>query len=318
MKQVKKEKGTSVALGRIDYEAQFHAFLLTEKRVSQNTFQAYRRDIEQFFNFLKSKKIVLNRCRKNQLIAFLKYLKDEEISAKSVSRKISTLKLFFAFLHERFGFYNAAQTLIFPKFEQKLPSFLTELEVQNLLATANKERGEKGARNKVMLYLLYASGMRVSELVTLMIHQIEFESHFIRLSGKGNKERIVPLPQNIMQLLRQYIDYVRPTLIPAHIQEKAKLKNFLFPACYNNDLKPISRQSFWMILKKILLKANIVKPVSPHSLRHSLATHLLKKGADMRSLQLLLGHENLSTVQIYTHLGDSEMRKIYDKKHPRA
>lgn len=303
---------------KIDYEAQFHAFLLAEKRVSQNTFQAYKRDVEQLCHFLKSTKVSLDRCRKNQLIAFLKYLKDEGITAKSVSRKISTLKLFFTFLNERFGLHNSAQSLIFPKFEQKLPSFLTELEVQNLLGTANKERGDKGARNKVMLYLLYASGMRVSELVTLMIDQIEFESNLIRLSGKGNKERIVPLPQNIVQLLRQYIDHVRPALIPVHVQEKAKLKNFLFPACYNNELKALSRQSFWIILKKILIKANIFKPISPHSLRHSLATHLLKKGADIRSLQLLLGHENLSTVQVYTHLGDSELRKIYDKKHPRA
>lgn len=303
---------------KIDYIGQFEAYLLTERRVSDNTFQAYKCDADQLQAFLKKKKVHLKDCKKNHLKLYLKYLKNEGHSAKTVSRKISSLKLLFSFLHDRFNVHNSAHSLIFPKLEKKLPSYLTEQEIQNLLAAANREKGDKGTRNKVMLYLLYASGMRVTELVSLIIDQIQFDTGFIKVSGKGNKERLVPLPKNILRLLRHYLDHVYEKLLPLPLRLTKHPKKYLFPTCYKNELKPISRQSFWIMLKKMLTKAAIFKRISPHSLRHSLATHLLKKGADMRSLQMLLGHENLSTVQVYTHLENSELRKIYDKKHPRA
>lgn len=297
---------------------QFHAYLLTEKRVALNTFLAYKRDIEQFDKFLVSEKIKIAGISKRHLSAFLKSLKDQGVSAKSLSRKISSLKLFFRFLSDVMHFPNIAKSLVFPKLEKTLPNFLTEKEIEKLLLAANLDTSPKGVRNKVMLYLMYATGMRVSELVNLTADQIQFDIGFARITGKGASERMIPLPKNILELLRFYLDTIYPQLIPSEGVSFDKNKKYLFAAVYNNTVKPMSRQSFWITLKKILIKAAIVKNISPHSLRHSLATHLLQKGADLRSLQMLLGHQNLATVQVYTHLGNSHIRKVYDKKHPRA
>ena len=297
----------------------FSTFLLTEKRVSKNTFLAYSRDIEQFLNFFKSKKVTIKSCNKNDIKKFLKKLKDQGVSAKTLSRKISCLKAFFNFLSDRFKIPNRAGSLIFPKIEKTLPIYLTELEIENLLGAASKDRSDKGIRNRVMLSLIYASGMRVSELVNLRIDQIHFDTGFIGITGKGNKERLVPLPVNVLKFLRFYLDNIYEKLKPKKVMgENSFGQNFLFFSFYRKQIKPISRQSFWIILKNILSKADIKKKVSPHTLRHSLATHLLKSGANIRSLQMLLGHEQLTTVQVYTHLEKSHLRKVYDDKHPRA
>ena len=309
------EYSSAMAAPNIDYLANFHTYLLTEKRVSDNTFHAYKRDIEQLETYLKKNRIVLSDCKKNHLTQFLKYLKEEGLTPKTISRKISTIKLLFNFLNQRYQLDNSAHALIFPKVEKSLPSYLSEPEVHKLLNIANSERGYKGIRNKVMLYLMYASGMRVSELVSLTVDQIQFDTGFVRIAGKGNKERIIPLPKNILELLNFYLDNIYKKLLKDGEHEQ---NNYLFSTRYKKEIKPISRQSFWIILKHLLAKANIKKNISPHSLRHSLATHLLKNGADLRSLQMILGHESISTVQIYTHLGDNELRKIYNKKHPRA
>jgi integrase/recombinase XerD len=301
----------------IDFIAQFHAYLLTEKRVAENTFLAYKRDIEQFDTFLRVKKITLKNCQKKYLTLFLKHLKNAGFKAKTISRKISSLKLLFDFLHERYKLINSAAELIFPKVEQRLPSFLAEQEIQALLIAAGSDTSHKGIRNKVMLALLYATGMRVSELVSLTVNQFHFDTGFIKLTGKGNKERCIPLPKNILTLMHVYLEGAYLKLLPQNAPQANK-ENYLFFALYKKTVKSLTRQTFWIILKKLLKKASILKNISPHSLRHSLATHLLKNGADLRSLQILLGHENISTVQIYTHLDDSELRKIYDKSHPRA
>lgn len=297
----------------------FCTFLLTEKRVSKNTFSAYKRDIEQLLEYLKSKKVQIKTCNKNHLKNFLKFLRTNGCGAKTLSRKISCLKAFFNFLNERFNIPNRAGGLIFPKLEQTLPIYLTEDEVQRLLRIAAKDVSDKGIRNRVMLSLIYASGMRVSELVNLKIDQLHFDTGFVALVGKGNKERLVPLPGAIFKFLRFYLDNIYENLKPKSEKgQKLFGKNYLFFSYYANEIKPLSRQSFWGILKTILIKAKIEKKVSPHTLRHSLATHLLKSGANIRSLQLLLGHESISTVQIYTHLEKSQVRDVYDDKHPRA
>jgi len=297
---------------------QFHTFLLTERRVSQNTFLAYRRDLEQFESFLVGAKIGLNSIQKKHLSSFLKFLKDQGINPKSVSRKISSLKIFFRYLSEVHHLPNVAKSLIFPKTDKNLPSYLTQQEIQALLLAANKDTSLKGVRNKVMLYLLYATGMRVSELVSLTLGQLQFDTGFVKIMGKGSKERMVPLPRNVLELLRYYLDHVYPNLLPVAALELAPSKQYLFSVVYNHEVKPLSRQLLWLHVKKVLLLAGITKNISPHSLRHSLATHLLQQGADLRSLQMLLGHQNLATVQIYTHLGDTHVRQVYDKKHPRA
>ncbi|KKP24748.1 MAG: Tyrosine recombinase XerD [candidate division TM6 bacterium GW2011_GWF2_28_16] len=305
-------------LGDTDFLVSFTTYLLTEKRTSKNTFVAYKKDCEQLLDFLKDKKVNIRICNKQHLKNFLKKLKDDGVSAKTISRKISCLKSFFNFLNERFNIANKAGELVFPKLEQTLPNFLLEDEIEELLKVAGKDSSDKGVRNRVMLSLLYASGMRVSELVNLKTDQIDFDTGFVTLLGKGNKERMVPVPTAIFEFLRFYLEKVYENLKPKSEREKINNNNYLFFTYYNNSLKPISRQSFWGILKNILQKTNIKKKVSPHTLRHSLATHLLKSGANIRSLQLLLGHENISTVQIYTHLEKSHVREIYDDKHPRA
>lgn len=303
--------------GQIDYVAQFEAYLLTEKRVAGNTFSAYSSDIRQLCQYLEEKRTTLGKCSVEHLRAFLKELKSSGVGAKSLSRKISAIKLLFTFLCERYKIPNKAGALIFPSVEKRLPNYLSEQEVQQLLVEADKDTTDRGIRNKVMLYLLYASGVRVSELVSITVDQIHFDSGFLHVIGKGNKERVIPLPKSLFDLLRYYLDHVYPKLLPKN-QAGAQSGGYLFFSLYKNTLKPMSRQYFWQALKKILSLAGLAKNVTPHSLRHSLATHLLKNGADIRSLQMLLGHENLSTVQIYTHLGNSQLREIYDKKHPRA
>lgn len=299
-----------------EYAEQFHSYLLTEKRVSQNTFDAYRRDLAQFIAYCDEQRLVIEQTTKKHISAFLKTLKQNNLTARSIARKISTLKRFFSYLHTTFKVNDISAGLSSPKLEQRLPEFLTELEVQRLLESANQDVSLKGVRNKVMLYLMYASGLRVTELVSLQVHQVHFDTGFLQLMGKGKKERHVPLPRNMLDLLRSYIDLIRPHFVK-HVAERSD-QLYLFPVVYRSTTKAISRQLFWLMMKKLLILAGFTRNVSPHSLRHSLATHLLKNGADIRSLQLLLGHESLATIQIYTHLGKDDIRKIYDEKHPRA
>jgi integrase/recombinase XerD len=304
--------------GAIDFVAQFQAYLLTERRVSANTFAAYSNDVLQLDTYLKENHVSFELVTKRHLQSFLKDFRKDKVMAKTLSRKISSLKLFFSFIHERYKAANVAQTLVFPHVEKTLPGYLTEEEVQRLLQAANIDTDNRGVRNKVMLYLLYATGMRVSELVHVTIDQINFETGFIQLNGKGNKERAIPMPKNILELIHFYLDIIYPKLHPKKLSDEVKKQNYLFAAVYGNKIKPLSRQTLWIMLKRILKMALINKNISPHSLRHSLATHLLKNGADIRSLQLLLGHESLATLQVYTHLEKSHMRKVYDEKHPRA
>ncbi len=294
----------------------FESYLLTERRVAQNTFDAYRRDLEQLWGYIKKQKLTFQTVDTHDLKEFLKVLKKEGLTARSMARKISCFKTFFLYLDEYYDTGNPAETLITPKLEKKLPQHLTEKEIEQLFSAANQDRSEVGIRNKVMLYLLYVSGTRISELAHLKTSQVDFESGFITVPGKGGKERMVPIPHYVLDILKEYLEVIYPLLLN---KEGSKLSTeFLFPTYYGKKLRPITRQSFWMYLKKLAFEGNIKKDISPHKLRHSLATHLLKNGADLRSLQLLLGHEQLTTVQIYTHVETSHLRKIYDDKHPRS
>ncbi len=302
----------------IDLIEQFHMYLLAEKRVAQNTFLAYKRDVSQLLIYLKKQKKTLQVCEKRNIVLFLKNLKTAGLMSKTLSRKISSIKLLYGFLADRFGYEDIAKKLITPKIDKKLPTYLTELEIKHLFMVAAKDRSEKGIRNNVMLNVLYASGMRVSELVSLCLHQVNFETGFLSITGKGSKDRHIPMPLGTLELLQLYIDNTYKSVMLTLKKKPKPQEQYLFLTTKTGVVKPMSRQFFWLILKNLLKKSGIEKNIFPHALRHSLATHLLKNGADLRSLQLLLGHENLSTVQIYTHVGTSELRKVYDKKHPRA
>lgn len=294
----------------------FEAFLLTEKRVAHNTFAAYKRDIAQYTHFLLTRKIALEKAGTEHIKDFLHHLHEQKLTAQSVSRKISSLKSLYAYLHTHHSFENHARDLITPKLEKRLPQYLTEAEVEQLLQATHRDESLNGVRNKTMIYLLYVSGMRISELVHVKKSAIHLDTGLMNISGKGGRDRVVPLPEHMLVLLRDYFETVHPKLI---LRNGMFMETeYAFPLFYGQKIKPISRQAFWIILKKIALDSNIKKLVSPHKLRHSLATHLLKKGADLRSLQLLLGHEQISTVQIYTHLENEHIRQVYDKKHPRS
>jgi integrase/recombinase XerD len=300
----------------LDYIIKFQSYLLTERRVAKNTFDAYKRDLDKLYSYLKSEKITLKKADTPHLKDFLKVLKQEKLSARSMARKISCFKTFFLYLHEYHDFDNPTYDLITPKLEKKLPIYISEKEIAILFKKADEDKTENGIRNKVMLYLLYVTGMRISELTSLTLSHVDLSEGFIRVPGKGGKERMVPIPQHMNEILNNYLDVIYPKLL---IKKNQKMvTDFLFPTYYAKQLKAITRQSFWIYLKAVAERAGIKKELSPHKLRHSLATHLLKNGANLRSLQLLLGHEQLDTVQIYTHVETSHLRKIYDDKHPRS
>jgi len=294
----------------------FNTYLLTEKRVSSNTFSAYKHDIEQCVNFLSAQKVEPDKINVKDIKNFLHYLKKIGSSARTMSRKISSLKVFFSYFQQQYGLSNVAEDLTFPKLEKRLPQYLSEQEIQKLFEVAGRDTTINGIRNKIMLYLLYASGMRISELTHLQLSDVHFDTGLIFVQGKGGKGRMIPIPEAMNQFLKEYINTVHKAITTKN--GVARKTEYLFPVYYGGKSKPITRQSFWIILKQLWKKTGIDRPISPHKLRHSLATHMLKNGADLRSLQLLLGHENLSTVQIYTHVETSYLRKIYDKKHPRS
>lgn len=293
---------------------QFFTYLLTERRVSTNTFQAYRTDLLQFLQFTEKNKFTASTLTVKELKLFLQDLKKMHLAARSMSRKISSLKLFFAYAHEKGIVADLGAHLTFPKIEKTLPAYLSEQEIEALLEVADRDSSANRKRNKVMLYLLYVSGLRISELINLTIHSMQWDTGFLHVEGKGGKQRIIPLPAPMVTILKEYVENVHPNVNA----KNRKSTDYLFPVLYAKTVRPITRQAFWAILKQLWKKTGINKSISPHQLRHSLATHLLKRGADLRSLQMLLGHENLSTVQIYTHVETSHLRTIYDKKHPRS
>lgn len=303
------------------WEDIFFRYLLTEKRVSHNTFDAYKRDILQLVEYLNQKGVIdgehsFTQVSLDHLRSFVCELREEKkLSARSVNRKIAALKSFFGFLHDRYGFTNNAQELVFPRLEKRLPDYLTEQEVGLLLQTVDKTTGLHALRNRVMIYLLYASGMRISELVSLQLSSLHYDTGFIDVLGKGGKARTIPLPQPVMALIQQYCEQDVSVFNERH---KDRDNYFLFPIVYGGKIRPITRQALWTIVRNLCREAGIARPLSPHRLRHSFATHMLKRGLDLRSLQVLLGHEKVSTVQIYTHVEKSYLRTLYDKKHPRS
>lgn len=295
----------------------FEAYLLTEKCVSLHTFFAYKRDIMQCLRLLSietDESIIAVDTK--QIRTYLVELKKVDMSARSVARKLSALKLFFAYVGELHPIINPIQDIVIPKIEPKLPSIVVESEVAHLLQVADADTSRTGMRNRVMLYLMYATGMRVSELIKIHIDDLLFESGFVLVRGKGGKQRHIPLPESIIHLIKEYLETEHPNV--ARHKKDGVLSPYLFSITYAGAIKPLTRQAFWVLLKDIWAKTGIDRPLSPHILRHSLATHLLKSGADLRSLQLILGHENLATVQMYTHVEKSHLRDVYNKKHPRS
>lgn len=285
----------------------YQIYLLTEQHLSNNSISSYVLDIYKYLEYLESKKLFSCTCiKKEDLISYLGYLDQKEYSIYSVVRKISSLRSFHFYLHQWYHMEDISQAIENPRFYKKIPHVLSIEEVDNLLNISLKSAYDY--RNKAMLELMYATGLRVSELVELSVSNVDLEEGFVRCFGKGNKERIVPIGEIALKYLRIYLYQYRDLL------KKKTLCDKLF---LNNHGRGMTRQGFFKILKGIAIDKGIEKNITPHMLRHSFATHLLNNGADLRSIQLMLGHNNLSTTQIYTTVNNETLKENYDLFHPR-
>ena len=286
----------------------FLDYLSVEKGLSPNTIHSYSLDLKKLFLFFHKKKISFSKAEEEDLIKFVHYHSRANLSARSLARIISSTRSFYRFLVlDGLIAKSPATNLSTPKLWMDLPKFLSEQEVEKLLAQP-KENNARGLRDKAMLELLYASGLRVSELVSLKLKNVNLEQGYLLCQGKGGKERIVPFGHSAQEALRDYLQKARPKLLKRDDPS-------LFLSTRGGAF---TRQGFWKMLKRYGGQAGLEKKISPHVLRHSFATHLLEGGADLRSVQLMLGHSQITTTQIYTHVSRKHLRKVYDKYHPRS
>ena len=286
-------------------------YLTVELGLSANTRQAYERDLRLFCKTLgfKNSDALVNVSRE-QITGYMTQLKEKGLAAATIARKLAAIKAFYRFMTaEGYMDANPAEVVEAGTKGIKLPRVLSEDEVVRLLNQPDITTAE-GFRDRTMLEVLYATGMRVSELINLTLERVDLNMKYIIAFGKGSKERIVPLGSVASEFLQQYLEKVRPKLTHA-----GRNTNIVFLAFGGHEL---TRQRFWQIIRAYGRKANINKALTPHILRHSFATHLLDNGADLRSVQELLGHSDISTTQIYTHLTNKRLRDIYAKAHPRA
>ncbi|MEI7884672.1 MAG: site-specific tyrosine recombinase XerD [Clostridia bacterium] len=292
------------------YSEDFLLYLDIEKGRAKNTVQSYRSDLAGFIMFLRQ--IGIEDFSQLDIALVKRYayaLYNQKLAPSSVARKLSCLKMFFLYLRQEKVIHDDSLLMLeTPKQPQHLPDFLTIEEVELLLDGPDTST-PLGIRDKTMLELMYATGVRVSELVGIKYQDINLEFTFLRCMGKGAKERIVPIGRIAMQYLRQYMLTVRATLV------SDKRVDAMFVSYQG---KQLSRQSFWKLIKKYALQVGIGAKISPHTLRHSFATHLLNNGADLRIVQELLGHADLSTTQIYTHVTHDKLLAAFDASHPRA
>ncbi|WP_053957366.1 site-specific tyrosine recombinase XerD [Inediibacterium massiliense] len=286
----------------------FTRYLQYERELSNNTLESYKRDIHQFVDFLKGKEIIkMDQVNKTMVITYLLYLKKKGKATSTIARNLASIRSFCQYLvYEKYMDKDPTFQLESPKAQKRLPEVLTLKEVELLLS--QPDHTEKGIRDKAMLELLYATGIRVSELVALNILDINIEMDYIKCCHTQTKERIIPIGTIAKKTLEEYIMHVRNNLIKE--KEEALFVNY--------QGKRLTRQGFWKIIKKYTQKAEINKKITPHTLRHSFATHLIQNGADLKSVQEMLGHSDISTTQVYTLLTKNKIKEVYEKTHPRA
>ncbi|GBD11407.1 Tyrosine recombinase XerD [bacterium HR23] len=290
----------------------FLEHLAVERGASPHTISAYCNDLHQLLDFLTAQEHIVQWTQVDLgvLTRFVLWLMAKGYTNTTLARRVAAVKSFLHFLvREGVLTSNPAEDLGSPKTGRHLPKALSEEEVERLLDAPGKEQTPEALRDRAMLELLYASGMRVSELTGLDLRDVNLEQGMVRCRGKGGKERVIPIHQTAVQALRAYLERGRPRLAP-NLREQA-----LF---VNQRGERLTRQGFWLILKGYARKAGITSPVTPHVLRHSFATHLLRGGAPLRHVQELLGHASIATTQIYTYLTNQQLQKAYDQAHPRA
>jgi len=287
----------------------FIDYLSLERGLSKNTLAAYARDLYTFSSFLRKRHInSFKDVERSNITDFMFSQKDKGLSANSVARSLAAMKVFFRFL-AREGFIkdDIASLIECPKLWRNLPDVLTFEEVEKLLNAPNTKEW-KGIRDKAFLEIMYATGMRISEIVGLNLSDVNMDLGIVRCLGKGSKERIVPLGRTAKTAIDRYVSKVRPRLL------RTSSERGLFLTRLGRKM---SRQMLWKIIKEYARKAKIPKSIKPHMLRHSFATHLLERGADLRAVQEMLGHANISTTQIYTHINRERLKSIHRKFHPR-
>jgi len=286
----------------------FLEYLAVEKGLARNTILSYARDIRKFLGFVKAGKLAWNRVPEETVVRFIHKESQAGLSARSLARLISALRSFFKFLLlSGFVKMDPSSQLTTPSTWRSLPKFLTVKEVEELLR-APDDKKPRGVRDRAMLEVLYGSGLRVSELASLRLAEVNLEDGFLVCRGKGGKERIVPLGRSACDAAKRYLAEVRPLVVSGERDE-------LF---LSRRGKPFSRQGLWKLIRQHAREAGLAAKISPHILRHSFATHLLERGADLRSVQLMLGHSQITTTQIYTHVSRERLRRVYDQFHPRA
>ncbi|WP_203361837.1 site-specific tyrosine recombinase XerD [Bacillus sp. REN10] len=290
----------------------FIHYMVVEKGLAKNTISAYERDLKHYLLYLEKVEQVasLNDVTRVHIVQFLNELKTEGKSSKTIARHVASIRSFHQFLlREKAVEQDPSVHIETPQIEKKLPQVLSLSEVEALMEAPDIST-PFGLRDQAMLELLYATGIRVSELTSLNLEDIHLTMGFVRCFGKGNKERIIPIGKTAIGVLEAYLENGRPKLQSAkHTTEALFL---------NHHGKRLTRQGFWKILKTLTQKSNIQKDLTPHTLRHSFATHLLENGADLRAVQEMLGHADISTTQIYTHVTKTRMKDVYTQFHPRA
>jgi integrase/recombinase XerD len=293
-------------------EAQIRTFLTAlrvEKGLSENTVHAYRRDICKFGEFVAARKLGVRDIQRADVVDFLASLYHRGLDSRSVARNLVTIRNFFRFaLLEGYVTDDPAATIESPRFRKTLPEFLSVEEVDRLLAQPDLD-AVVGMRDRAMIELMYSCGLRVSELCGLRLADLQAEEGCLRCIGKGNKERLVPVGRQALAMVRRYLHGSRPKLLG----ENSSPHLFL-----NQAGRQITRLSYWKALGDYGRKAGLRKSLTPHMLRHSFATHLLDRGADLRSVQMMLGHADISTTQIYTHVVEERLKQVYKAHHPRA
>jgi integrase/recombinase XerD len=287
----------------------FLSYLRVEKGLSDNTIQSYRRDMLKFVEFLDKKNIDTAKIRRTDVVEFMASLYKRRLDSRSVARHLVTIRHFFRFaLLEGFVKEDPAATIESPKFRQSLPYFLSLDEVERLLAQPDASSAV-GLRDKAIIELMYSTGIRVSELAGIRVGDLQLDAGCLRCVGKGNKERLVPVGKKALAVVESYLKRSRPEL----------LKDGALPHLFLNQRgRPMDRITIWKMMGRYGRKAALRKPLKPHTLRHSFATHLLDRGADLRSVQMMLGHSDISTTQIYTHVVEERLKQVYKAHHPRA
>ncbi|TCL62989.1 integrase/recombinase XerD [Hydrogenispora ethanolica] len=285
-------------------------YLSVERGLAKNTLESYGRDLRQFLSYLKEKKnLDLQATTQATVIGYLLLLQARGKATATLSRNLAAIKSYYHFL-AREGMIERDPTINLdaPKQEKRLPRVLSVQDVEHLLEQPDL-KNPVGVRDRAMLEVLYATGLRVSELVSLKINDLNLEMSYIRCFGKGSKERIVPLGSVATKYVKIYLEHARKFLASSPYEDTLFL---------NHHGKGLTRQGFWKIIKKYAENLDIAIEITPHTLRHSFATHLLENGADLRSVQEMLGHADISTTQVYTHLTKDRIKEVYEKAHPRA